>query len=69
MRDILVVDGHCDALLTFVGKSLVPGETAPRDFFARNDVGHVDALRDQSGLPVDHGVVNFSGTGVSLIVR
>lgn len=48
-----VVDGHCDSLLPVLGRSLVPGESAPRDFLARGSAaggkGHVDLPRLLSG--------------------
>jgi membrane dipeptidase len=30
----MVIDGHSDAILPVLGRSLIPGETDPRDFFA-----------------------------------
>ncbi|HUW41344.1 MAG TPA: dipeptidase [Rectinemataceae bacterium] len=42
---LAIVDGHSDALLPLAGKSLLPGETELRDFFRRNDRGHVDLPR------------------------
>ncbi len=41
----MIVDGHSDAIFPVLGKSLVPGETEPRDFFRRNDIGHIDLPR------------------------
>lgn len=38
----MVIDGHCDAILPVLGRSLVPGETEARDFFAVSGRAQID---------------------------
>ena len=45
MKTYPVVDGHCDAILPAIGRSLDPCERDPRDFLSRNRIGHVDFPR------------------------
>jgi membrane dipeptidase len=44
-----VVDGHCDTIMTAMGRGLAPGESQGRDMLARNAVGHLDLPRLREG--------------------
>lgn len=44
-----IIDAHCDALLAVIGKSMIPGETGPRDFLADNPISHIDLPKLKRG--------------------
>lgn len=46
--EAVVIDGHCDTLLSVTGRQVYPGSRT-RDFFVRNDTGHIDLPRLKEG--------------------
>ncbi len=42
MKDFLIIDGHCDSILDFVGESFTQKNSSVRDFFEEAEWGHVD---------------------------
>ena len=46
--EAVVIDGHCDTMLSVIGRGLF--STSPqRDFFQRNETGHIDLPRLKEG--------------------
>ena len=44
----IIIDGHCDTLLAFAGRGLY-ASSQQRDFFERNESGHIDLPRLKEG--------------------
>ncbi len=47
-QEAIVIDAHCDTMLGFAGRAFRP-ESSSRDFFSRNDSGHIDFPRLKEG--------------------
>jgi membrane dipeptidase len=47
-KEAIVIDAHCDTMLGIAGQGFRPS-SSPRDFFTRNDSGHIDLPRLKEG--------------------
>lgn len=47
-REAVVIDAHCDTILSVINQGPRPGHK-PRDFFKRNEEGHIDLPRLKEG--------------------
>jgi len=47
-KDAVIIDGHCDTILSVVGRGVF-GYSEKRNFFEKNDYGHIDLPRLKEG--------------------